>query len=769
MLTELCVSLPDAIVSLSTLVAPWLSTGSLSLTALDKHFQRDGPEDVAPVLVQEGAGFHLSISKDLKSASHHAASMIKEKYDTWLKGGWRNGETGYKHHYFTIAVGGGNTVKSEFADLLKHHALDIDWIEHIRFYFLEESSGEKNWESSHDSLVDCLIEPLMDRLIERYGRRLVAMQLHLNPYSDVKDILQKLIEILTYSYDLSEVTKALKAGEKERAEKLAQKEAKRYQNGVKDRLGSSMAFHLIISGIAKDGGVGAFATYTPQLREKKPGLVVLKQDNGAIRIALNRGVFINAECISLVVSGSLKLKALGRFEMEEIVNFEKTVMETPLRMLRETREIAEKVHIFADDRALHFDESVFKHRENGKQIETKAEVREGIEDDGIHILLIHGFMGLYSYINFLIRLPSAWKVSAMHRGRHANRLPDEAVFPHHADVLKRAILRNWRSGLPTPTGFHSIGGVISDHLLISAVEEYEGPLPEFENLKKDDQKLIEALRTGGMIQMATWAPSDTCHIAQTSRSLVGHWFSKTPLDYSGPDHVYYVDAQGKLHVNEQHGTMEEAQPPFLSTLMKLPTAKYFIASTNSALRYISHKTDLQQRLSNREIPYALRIVGSRLLTKVSLYGLLKEIDASLHDSEGYQMRHLRALDIILKYDIPYLVIVHKDDFMVSANRHQEEHDYLLSSRMRKEGVTCEEDLKVPARLVLLEREGKEMAIDPLNPHLMLMSTSHEGDKLSREVTAAVTRFVNENVAAAIEQGKTKALASVVKWMDEHSK
>ena len=87
--------------------------------------------------------------------------------------------------------------------------------------------------------------------------------------------------------------------------------------------------------------------------------------------------------------------------------------------------------------------------------------------------------------------------------------------------------------------------------------------------------------------------------------------------------------------------------------------------------------------------------------------------------------------------------------------------------MAKEGVEREEDLKVSTRFVLLQREGKELPIDPLNPHLMIMSTSQEGDKLSRQVTAAVTRFVNENVAAAIAQGKTEPLASVKRWIKGH--
>ncbi len=157
-----------------------------------------------------------------------------------------------------------------------------------------------------------------------------------------------------------------------------------------------------------------------------------------------------------------------------------------------------------------------------------------------------------------------------------------------------------------------------------------------------------------------------------------------------------------------------------------------------------------------------------MIRKVSLFGLLKEFHAAVHDSLNYQDLHLRALDIVYEYDIPYLSIIHKDDSMVSANRHREEHEHLVARRMKKEGVSREEDLKVPARLVLLEREGEEMPIDPVNPHLMFLSTSHEGDKIARQVTAAMTRFVNENVAAAIMQGKTKNLISVKAWVKEHS-
>ena len=48
------------------------------------------------------------------------------------------------------------------------------------------------------------------------------------------------------------------------------------------------------------------------------------------------------------------------------------------------------------------------------------------------------------------------------------------------------------------------------------------------------------------------------------------------------------------------------------------------------------------------------------------------------------------------------------------------------------------------------------AADPLNPHLMFFSTSMEGNNIAREITAAMTRFVNENVARAIQQGNIDA-------------
>jgi hypothetical protein len=39
--------------------------------------------------------------------------------------------------------------------------------------------------------------------------------------------------------------------------------------------------------------------------------------------------------------------------------------------------------------------------------------------------------------------------------------------------------------------------------------------------------------------------------------------------------------------------------------------------------------------------------------------------------------------------------------------------------------------------------------------------------MARKITAAMTRFVNENVARATKKGAVKPLASVRKWMREN--
>jgi 6-phosphogluconolactonase/glucosamine-6-phosphate isomerase/deaminase len=759
---------PKSIIQKSTTQHKTLATRlsrSSGICALRRGRKVKNPE--SSVLIQEEVGFHMGISANLVDTAHHAANIVSKNYTRWLRHSHDEASGEYKQKYFTIAVGGGNTVKAEYRALLKHHCHSIDWIKHVRFFFLEESSGEKKRESSRDTLIVEFLSPLASRLIKENRPRTVAAELGLDWPANKDEIIECMIETMVHAINLVEVRKALLGKNRTLAKKLARRESDRYQRDIKNRLGSAMAFHMIISGIGKDGCIGALSPYTADLKNKQPGTLVLEQDNGALRVALNRGVFINADCISLIISGNLKLKALGRFEMEETTDFEQTVLETPLRMLRETRDIAQKVYIFADEQALHVDETVFRYTENGVVMENKAETREGEEEDGIHILLMHGFMGLFSFTSLLLRLPSAWTVSALHRGSYAKKLSDDEIFPHYALALRKAILKNWRSARPAPIASHSIAGVITDHLLLSIIGDYDGPIPPYSRLKSEDKQLVDALRVGGIINLAAWAPTDGPNTGENIKNVVSHFRHKTRLDYSGFEQVYTLNFEGELEPNEFTAPLDSDNLERLSKFLKMPGAQSIILTLNTITRALLKNKKVQQKMLNTSSPYVLRIIGGRLLKKISFYGMLKEVNASLHDPREYQLRHLKALEIILSYDIPVLTIIHKDDFLVSANRHREEQQYLLQRRLEKEGVQQEQDLRVPARYVLLQRDQEELPLDILNPHLLVMSTSSEGNKIVRQITSAITEFVNENAALAIEEGKIKPLASVKKWLDKN--
>ncbi len=718
------------------------------------------------VLVQEEAGIHVGISPDLPETAQHAASVMLEKYRRWLKRGRYDAWGRYKRHHFVIAVGGGNTLKAQYRAMVDNHHADIDWLNHVRFFFLEESSGEKNWASAEQSLVMNFIVPLAQILIKSKGLRAIAEDLKLNFPADEDDVIDQMIASMINPINLAEVKKALDGNNHRLALKLARGESERYQREIQNKLGDSMQFHYIISGIGKNGTLGAFAPYTPELRIKEPGVVVLKQGQGALRVALNRGVLISADYVSLIVSGNLKLRALGRFEMAETADFEQTVMETPLRMLRETHEIAEKVTIFANQQSLHFDETVFEYSENGVTMQNKAETRDGEENNGIHILLLHGFMGLFSYTNLLVRLPSAWTVSALHRGSHAKTLPNDEIFPYYARVLRKAILKIWQQGRPAPIVGHSIAGVMLDHLLLSIASDNDAPITPYAKLKGDNKQLVDALRASGIIYLASWAPTDAVHTGKNVRNVISHRRQNTPLDYSGFDKTYSHN-HGRLEPSEDAAVKDSDSLSRLGKFLDTRAAEPMVNSFNMLMRYLLNNKTVQQRMLNTNIPYVLRLVGNRLLKTASFYGLFKEVDAALHNPVEYQRRHLKALDVILEYDIPLLSIIHQDDFLVSARRHKEEHEYLLAKRKKKEGVSREQDLQIPARYLMLRRETEVLPADPLNPHLLIMATSNEGNSMARQITSAMTRFVNENVARATKKGAVKPLASVRKWTREN--
>ncbi len=716
-----------------------------------------------PALVQEASGIRVGISANLPDAARHGADLMARYYRDWQERDRLTAWGRYKQQHFVIAVGGGNTIKAQYQALVAEHHSDIDWIRHVRFFFLEESSGEKGWESAENALVINFIVPLARKLIGIRGLNTLGDRLGLNHPVDEDDIIDRMILTMVNPINLASATKALAAGKSAVATRRARAEAERYQKEIQARLGSTMSFHYIISGIGKDGTLGAFAPYTSELKDREPGVVVLKQSGGALRVALNRGALINAERISLIVAGSHKLRALGRFEMEETADFEQTVMETPLRMLRETHEIAEKVCILADEDALHFEETLFEYSEQGTLMQNKAETRQGEEPEGVHILLMHGFMGLFSFTSFLIRLPSAWTVSALHRGSHAKTLPDDEIFPHYARVLRKAVLKIWRQGRPVPIAGHSIAGVISDHLLLSIAGTGDDPIPAYSQLSVENRQLVDALRTSGIIHLATWAPTDGPHTGENIQNLIAHYRKNTELDYTGFERVYTSGPEG-LQPGEEAAVSEEDRLPGLGKFLETPAARPVINGLNVLMRALLNNRTVQQRMLNTDSPYVLRLVGNRLLKTASFYGLCKEVNAALHDPPEYQRRHLRALDIILAYDIPFLSIVHQDDFLVSAQRHREEHQYLVASRKKKEGVKREQDLQIPARYVMLRREQENLPVDPLNPHLMIMATSTEGNTMARQITAEMTRFVHENVARAMAARQIKPLDSVRAWM-----
>jgi 6-phosphogluconolactonase/glucosamine-6-phosphate isomerase/deaminase len=715
-------------------------------------------------LIQEEAGIHVGISASLALAGRHAAQVLQEQFNDWRDRGRYRVWGHYKRSYFTIAIGGGNTIKSQYHAWLNYHHNSIDWLRFVRFYFLEETTGEPGWESAEQSLIMNFIVPLAEKLRKQRGTKVLARSLELSADSDLDDIIDAMITTLVHPINLAPAKQALDNGKSRRAIQLAKQESLRYQQDIQSKLGVSMAFHCIVSGIGKDGAIGALAPHMPELADRESGTLLLKRGGGALRVALNRGVLINAERISLIVSGSLKLKALGRFEMEESADFEQTVMETPLRLLRESPDVAEKVYIFADEQSLHFDETIFEFSERGQIVQNKAETRAGDEENGVHILLMHGFMGLFSFANLLIRLPSSWTVSALHRGSRAKFMDSDEIFPHYARALRKAILSNWRKGRAVPIAGHSIAGVISDHLLLSVLTDYDADIPAYEKLKAEDRQLIDALRASGIIHLATWSPCDGPNTGENVRSLVSHVRHDTALDYSGFERIYKLDENGKLGPAHPSDLAESASTlTGLDRFLKRRISRPFINGMTVGLRKILEQRPVQQRMLNADMPYVLRLVGGRLLKTASLYGLAKEINAGLHSPVEYQRRHLKALDILLAYDIPFLSIIHQDDFLVSAGRHAEEHEYLVAQRLKREGVNSEEALEIPARLMILQRAQDELPLDPLNPHLLVMSTNREGNKMARQITAAMTEFVNENVARAIDKKNLRPLPSITRW------
>ena len=81
----------------------------------------------------------------------------------------------------------------------------------------------------------------------------------------------------------------------------------------------------------------------------------------------------------------------------------------------------------------------------------------------------------------------------------------------------------------------------------------------------------------------------------------------------------------------------------------------------------------------------------------------------------------------------------------------------------------EKDLAVPARLVLLQGDSEEPSVELVDPHFLILSHSHEGGVNARKVTAAMTDFVNANVARAASAGFIDPLESVRNWQRKNVK
>lgn len=712
-----------------------------------------------PVIVQEKPGFHLCIAPDSQATGRFAAYRFIDCYRRWLRAPPGGADAPLSARYFTVAVGGGNTVKNLYHALLAQNPPDVDWLEHVRFFFLEDTLGADNYENAHDSLCREFIEPLGRLLAREQGAPALRARLGLAPRARRTEVSAALAQLLTLPIGTGVARVEFDRGDRPAALREARAAARRYQRLLREWLGDSLRFHLIVSGVGKDGAIGAFEPYSPGLKSTEPGVITLQKRSGAISVALNRGVLVGVDDILLLLAGSHKLRALGRFEMDEVADFEQTVRETPLRMLRVDRATAEKVHIFADDRALLFEEAVFAYRAEGRRIEVKSEVRAGDEKDGIHILLVHGFMGLYSYVNMLIRLPRAWQVSALRRDGHAKTLPRDKVFPHHARSLRKIILRSWRTGRPTPVCCHSMAGLICDNLLLSLQREPGGKLPAFAQLPKEDRELVEALRAGGIVNIATWAPSDTAHLAANMKEHRLPRGRGKDVD-TAPRDPYRTDTGEQLAIDDAYMARLLELPDAVGKLLNASATEKVVNGLNLLVRQLLGRVDLQRFMKQEQAPYGMRLLSSRVLQKVSFFGVLKEMDASMHDPRGTLQRHLRALDAIIAYDIPYLCIVHRHDMLVSAHRHLREHDYLLAARMRKEGVTKQRDLEVPVDLLFLGANEPEPPQEMIDPHFLIMSRSKDGEDNARHVTAAMTAFVHANVRRASAEGRVRPLASL---------
>ena len=179
-----------------------------------------------PTLVQEEAGIHVGISRDLDGAARHCADVMFKQYRSWRRRDRHAAWGQYKRRYFTIAVGGGNTVKAVYSAWLNEHHSDIDWLKHVRFFLLEETSGEPGREGVENSLVINFIVPLAHKLIKHKSKNVVARSLGLESPVDADDVIEAMIATMINPLRLGPVKAALERGQQRQARQLASAEAR---------------------------------------------------------------------------------------------------------------------------------------------------------------------------------------------------------------------------------------------------------------------------------------------------------------------------------------------------------------------------------------------------------------------------------------------------------------------------------------------------------------------------------------------------------------
>ncbi|MGB1140449.1 MAG: hypothetical protein ACPG1A_06075, partial [Halioglobus sp.] len=147
------------------------TTSRLREALKPRPLSRRDNERPLPRLVREETGVHVSISPDLPEAARHSASVFGQTYAKWLQRDRYNAWGRYKREHFVVAVGGGNTLKAQYAAMASLLHSQVDWLNHIRFFPLEASTGEEGRESPLASLRENLLVPLAVAITRAKGRR----------------------------------------------------------------------------------------------------------------------------------------------------------------------------------------------------------------------------------------------------------------------------------------------------------------------------------------------------------------------------------------------------------------------------------------------------------------------------------------------------------------------------------------------------------------------------------------------------------------------